>query len=111
MHEGDRRIPGVEEIGAARWHRAEEGAYVDRSQDAAATSAAKRPRGLRLPTDPEPLAFDPQTPAGRELNAQAERVKTAVLSLGRTLAHVSPTRHTVYVMGRPVQATLNSETL
>jgi hypothetical protein len=73
--------------------------------------AAQRPRGLRQPTDPEPLACDPRTPAGRKLNAQAERVKTAVLSLGRTLALVSPTRHTVYVMGRPVQATLNSETL
>jgi len=103
-------MPGVEEVGQARWHRAEEGAFEDPAPDPAARGPGEPPRGLRRPTDPVPLPFDPHTPEGRELNAQAARVTTAVLSLGRTLAHVSPARHTVYVMGRPVQATWSSQT-
>ena len=111
--EGQRRVLAAERTGAERWHLAEEGGYDDEPPpEPLARGAASSGAGAELAaalarrgTSPLDLpAFDVSTEEGRELNRMAERVKAAYLSLGLTLAHYSPTRHTVYVMGRPVQA-------
>ena len=69
---------------------------------AGAGLGAERARGSTSPVDGSP--FDGDTEERRELNRMAERVKAAYFNLGVTLAQYSPTRHTVYVCGRPVQA-------
>lgn len=112
--EGDRRVPGAEGGGAARWHLAEEGAYEEeppspeplaRGSVAEGSNSVRAASVARRGTSAVDLpSFDDSTEEGRELNRMAERVKTAYLNLGLTLMHYSPTRHTVYVMGRPVQA-------
>ena len=112
--EAERRLPGADPRGGApRWHYAEEGGYdaafeppeplargPETSGAGPELAAALACRG-QSPVDRPP--FDDKTEEGRDLNRMAERLKTAYLSLGRTLAHFNPTKHTAYIMGRPVQ--------
>ena len=111
--EAKRRVDAGRLTGAERWHMAEEGGYDETPPpEPLARGAASSGAGAELAsalgrrgTCPLDLpAFDDTTEEGRKRNLMAERVKTAYLSLGLTLAHYSPTRHTVYVCGRPVQA-------
>lgn len=112
--EAGSRLPGADPRGGApRWHYAEEGGFqpaprppeiparvrgsVGASGDLAARLALRAtPQGQR----PD---FDEDTEEGCNLNSMAERLRTAFLGLGHTLAHFSPSKHTAYVMGRPVQ--------
>ena len=112
--EAERRLPDADARGGApRWHYAEEGGYAaeqvppeplargpESSGAGPELAAALACRG-QSPVDRPP--FDDKTEEGRRLNRMAERLKTAYLSLGRTLAHFNPTKHTAYIMGRPVQ--------
>lgn len=112
--EAERRLPDADARGGApRWHYAEEGGYEPnlRPPEPLARGPETRGAGQELaaalasrgtsPVDKPP--FDENTQEGRKLNAMAERLKMAYLSLGRTLGHYNPTSHTVYIMGRPVQ--------
>ena len=116
--EAERRLPGADlRGGAPRWHYAEEGGYDataappeplargPATRGAGAELAAALARPGQSPVDR--LAFDDSTEEGRRLNHMAERLKTAYFSLGKTLAHFSPTKHTAYIMGRPVQVQLS----